>query len=240
MLIIVGVIAGYVVNRWWIVGVIAAAMSADSMITHNGGFHLVLTAVMGGALSALGVYSRRRPSMFRRHAKTVVERANKENIAELVKEQRDLAVAKVAPPEVREAVRKTTSETVAKVAPPAVREAVRKTAGDAYAKATSPELREAIGRGAQNAIEKAKSQETRDAIERGKQQAINIVKSPETQSAIERGAGQAANAIPNPMVRTLIKRGQQELSARRAAAASNSAPAAPTANPNRPDPRDAF
>ena len=261
LLIVVSVVAGYVVNRWWIVFVIAGAMSADSLVSHNTGIRLIATGVLGGGLAALGVYSRRRPSMFRRHAQTVAARANKDNIVEIVKEQRDLAVERVAPAEMREAIKKTTSEAVERVAPAERREAIRKTTSDAVGRVTtpgmrdavrnsadaaktkmlSPELRESIGRTAQQAITKAKSPEVRDAIERGKQQAISTAKNPQTLNAVEKGAGQMIRAVPNPMLRTLLQKGHQEFGSYRPKGPTASV-ATPPAEPaaKRPDPRDEF
>jgi len=261
LLIVASVVAGYVVNRWWIVFVIAGAMSADSLVSHNTGLRLLATAVLGAGLAALGVYSRRRPSMFRRHAQTVAARANKDNLVDIVKEQRDLAIERVAPAEMREAIRKTTSDAVERVAPAERREAIRKTTSDAVelvttpgmrdavrngaatakTKAMSPELRESIGRGAQQAIAKAKSPEVREAIERGKQQAMTTATNPQTLDAVEKGAGQVIRAVPNPMIRAILQKGHREFGSYRPKGPTAPAPT-PSTEPaaKRPDPRDAF
>ena len=198
LLIVVAVVAGYVVNRWWIVFIIAGAMGADSMVSHNTGFRLLATAVLGAGLAALGVYSRRRPSMFRRHAQTVAARVNKESLVDIVKEQRDLAVERVAPAEMRDAIRKTTSNAVERVAPPERREAIRKTTSGAVERVTTPGMRDAVRNGADAAKTKLLSPELRESIGRSAQQALAKAKSPEVREAIERGKQQAISTAKDP------------------------------------------
>lgn len=66
LLLLGSVLAGYIVNRWWIVPALGLVLSVDVLVTQGLGLEMLASLALSSGLAYLGLYFRRRPSRLRR------------------------------------------------------------------------------------------------------------------------------------------------------------------------------